>query len=470
MINKNKKFFIIFNKIKFLIKNIKMGDSDYNKLKEKFEKGITEISAEILENIEFSFSERKFVYLKDVRVWKDAIKQYIAEVCDPNNQKFKQLLKEMKQVLKINNKEEKMNIDINFDYPYNEKDKYDQYKDINFNHINRNINKNDIGNNINKSIRESNNVIMPNDIQNKLSVIMNEFKVISSDYVNDDDEIENKTLGEFLYKVANIARISYNNSNECLQKIYNKFEENNKNKESIIFSLDQFKEEFSTWVKNNYEEIQKNNIDKYSENINKYKTIIDEKDEKTKIYLIKLYKELLILYFFSELSVPSIEIDFNLYNNDFEHKKMYDIADNKGKKKVNFIVFPSLMSNCIYLDKGIKWVFTYKDNINKELFYFKEVKLEPLIDDNKKFKIPKLSDKLKLTMKRDKKLVPEINYKIFEKMKKIYYFHIINNKTKKERKIISESSINIDENEECLKCELFLMSEYILSYPDNMFN
>ena len=73
-------------------------------------------------------------------------------------------------------------------------------------------------------------------------------------------------------------------------------------------------------------------------------------------------------------------------------------------------------------------------------------------------------------MKRDKKLVPEINYKIFEKMKKIYYFHILNNKTKKERKIISESSINIDENEECLKCELFLMSEYILSYPNNMFN
>jgi hypothetical protein len=55
-------------------------------------------------------------------------------------------------------------------------------------------------------------------------------------------------------------------------------------------------------------------------------------------------------------------------------------------------------------------------------------------------------------------------------MKKQYYFHIINNKTKKERKIISESSINIDENEECLKCELFLMSEYILSYTNNMLN
>ena len=215
----------------------------------------------------------------------------------------------------------------------------------------------------------------------------------------------------------------------------------------------------------------KNDIDKLSENINKYKIIIDEKNEKTKKYLIKLYKELLILYFLSELSVPSIEIDFNLYNNDFEPEKMYDIADNRGKKKVNFVVFPSLMSNCIYLDKGIKWVFTYKDSINKEMFYFKEINLEPLIVDIKKFKIPKLSDKIKLILQRDEKLTPIIyKYKISEKVKKQYYFHIINNKTKKERKLISESPININENEYCLKCELFLMSEYIVSCNDNMVN
>ena len=448
-----------------------MGNSDYGKLKEKFEEEINEISAEILKNIDISFTKQEFKTNKGVKDWKDEIKQYISKIFNPSNQKFKQLLKEMKQLLKINNQEEKMNIYNNVDYPYNEKDKHDQYKDINYNHTKRNINEKRIGDNTNKNIIESNNFFMPNDIQNKLSPIMHDFKVISSNYVNDDDEIENQTLGEFLFKVANIARISYNNSNECLQKIYSKFEDNNKNKESIIFSLDQFKEEFSTWVKNNYDEIQKNDIDKLSENINEYKIIIDEKDEKTKKYLIKLYKELLILYFLSELSVPSIEIDFNLYNNDFEPEKMYDIANNRGKKKVNFVVFPSLMSNCIYLDKGIKWVFTYKDSINKEMFYFKEINLEPLIDDSKKFKIPKLSDKIKLILQRDEKLTPIIyKYKISEKVKKQYYFHIINNKTKKERKLISESPININENEYCLKCELFLMSEYIVSCNDNMIN
>jgi len=448
-----------------------MGNSDHHKPKEKFEKVICEISDAILEHIDFSFGKHEFERTKEVKDWKDEIKQYITQNLNSNNRKFKKLLEEMKQSLKNNNRDEKMSIDNNVDYPYNEKDKHDQYKDINYNHTNRNINEKRVGDNKNKNIIESNNCFMPNDIQNKLSLIMHEFKVISSDYVNDDDEIENQTLGEFLYKVANIARISYNNSNECLQKIYSKFEENNKNKESVIFSLDQFKEEFSTWVKNNYDEIQKNDIDKLSENINKYKIIIDEKDEKTKKYLIKLYKELLILYFLSELSVPSIEIDFNLYNNDFEPEKMYDIADNRGKKKVNFVVFPSLMSNCIYLDKGIKWVFTYKDSINKEMFYFKEINLEPLIDDSKKFKIPKLSDKIKLILQRDEKLTPIINkYKISEKVKKQYYFHIINNKTKKERKLISESPININENEYCLKCELFLMSEYIVSCNDNMIN
>ena len=74
-------------------------------------------------------------------------------------------------------------------------------------------------------------------------------------------------------------------------------------------------------------------------------------------------------------------------------------------------------------------------------------------------------------MQRDEKLTPIINkYKISEKVKKQYYFHIINNKTKKERKLISESPININENEYCLKCELFLMSEYIVSCNDNMIN
>ena len=102
--------------------------------------------------------------------------------------------------------------------------------------------------------------------------------------------------------------------------------------------------------------------------------------------------------------------------------------------------------------------------MKKRTFYFPDIKLVPLIDDKAKFHIPKLSDKLKLTLEKTKCLKPKINYKISEKVKMQFYFCLINNKTKIKRKIISESPIKIEENEECLKCELFLMSEYILSY------
>ena len=139
-----------------------MGNSDYHKLKEKFKKEINEISAEILKNIEISFTKQEFNINKGVNDWKNEIMQYIAQNLNSSNQKFKDLLKEMKQSLKFNNQEEKMNIDNNVDYPYNERDKHDQYKDINYKHINRNENR--IEDNINKNIIESNNCFMPHDI------------------------------------------------------------------------------------------------------------------------------------------------------------------------------------------------------------------------------------------------------------------------------------------------------------------
>ena len=124
-----------------------MGNSDHHKPKEKFEKVIGEISDAILEHIDFSFGKHEFETPKDVKDWKDEIKQYITQNLNSNNRKFKKLLEEMKQSLKNNNRDEKMSIDNNVDYPYNEKDKHDQYKDINYNHTNRNINEKRIGDN-----------------------------------------------------------------------------------------------------------------------------------------------------------------------------------------------------------------------------------------------------------------------------------------------------------------------------------
>ena len=53
------------------------------------------------------------------------------------------------------------------------------------------------------------------DIQDFYSKILDNYKTYSVNYI-DDNEPENKTIGEFLEKVANISRKSYNDSNKFL--------------------------------------------------------------------------------------------------------------------------------------------------------------------------------------------------------------------------------------------------------------
>ena len=422
-------------------------------LEDKFNQYINDINNSIQEYIENSYFNTKFSNINDIQQWKDKIKNYINNILNPNNKLFQEL-----KTLKSNeNKKE-------IEYIKNEKNY--KIEGISKNFIRTKYNQIEKEEEIYKNINiiKTNNVFMSIDIQNKLSKIIDAFKIYSSKFFNDDDEIENKTIGEFLYKVANISRISYNHSNVILKLLYNKFSQKNEANKTIISSLDHFKEEFSTWVKNHID-YAINKIETYIQNqIISY--INDEKDEKTKQYFKNLYKELSILYFICELSFPSINIDFNIDNNEFYSEKMIDFAFNKGKKKTNFIFFPSLFSNGNYLENGKQWAFTYiDDDLKKRTFYFKDIKLEPLIDDKLKFHIPKLSDKLTLTFEKSTYLEPIINYKISEKVKIQYHYYLINRKTKYEKEIISESSIKIKENEECLKCDLFLMSEYILSYP-----
>ena len=423
-------------------------DSNYKKLEDKLNQFINSLNNKIQQYIEKSYSNTNFTSSSDRNNWKNNIKNYINNELNPNNQLFQELKHLLTNEIKKNN-----------NYIKNE----ENYKGIYKNYMNIKENQIKKEENIHKNINiiKTNNVFMSKDVQNKLSKIMDEFNIYSANFFNDDDPIENKTIGEFLYKVANISRISFNHSNELLKILYYKFYEKNEKSETIISSLEQFKEEFSTWVKNNID-YANYEIEMYVKEKN-ITYIDDEKDVKTKKYFINLYKDLLTLYFISELSFPSIEIDFNICDNDFNFEKMIDFAHNKGKKKINFVFFPSLFSNGNYLEKGKQWVFTYIDDMKKRTFYFPDIKLEPLIDDKAKFHIPKLSDKLTLTIEKSDYLKPITNYEISEKVKKQYYFCLLNNKTKDWRKIISESPIKIEENEECLKCDLFLMSEYILT-------
>ena len=306
------------------------------------------------------------------------------------------------------------------------------------------------------------NVFTSKDIQNYYSEIIDYFKRYSTNYIDDDDEPENKTVGEFLEKVANISRKSYNDSNKFLELLYDKFNNIKNKSETIISSVDQFKMEFSSWVKNN-KQFMENNLEYFIKERNIDKYINEQKEQNKKNYLEKLYKDLLTLYFQCELSFPSIIINFKK-EEEYDFSKMEDLAYNtgKGKKQINFVVFPSLISNEEFLKKGKQYVFTYFDNKKKKTFYFEKINLEPLIEENKKFYIPGLKDELKINF--IKILIPEINYKISEKVKTEYKFLLKNKKTGEKKEETKNSLIKIGKDEEFIKCDFYLMSEYILTF------
>ena len=202
-----------------------------------------------------------------------------------------------------------------------------------------------------------------------------------------------------------------------------------------------------------------NSLEEFVKNININEYLNEQKEENTKNYLKKLYKDLLLIFFQCELSFPSITINFKK-EEEFNFNKMEDLADNKGKRKrkINFVVFPSLTSNGEFLQKGKQYVFTYFDDEKKKTFYFENINLEPLIEENKKFYIPRLKDELKINF--IKILIPEINYKISEKIKTEYKFLLKSKKTGEKKEVIKNSFIKIGNNEEFIKCDFYLMSEY----------
>ena len=241
--------------------------------------------------------------------------------------------------------------------------------------------------------------------------------------------------------------------------LYNEFKNIKNNNETIISSVDQFKMEFSSWVKNN-DKFMVKCLEDFVKNLNINKYVNEQKEENIKNYLKKLYKDLVTLFFECELSFPSITINYKK-EEEYDFEKIEDLANNKGKRKrkINFVVFPSLISNREFLKKGKQYVFTYFDDEKKKTFYFENINLEPLIEENKKFYIPRLKDELKINL--IKVLIPEINFKISEKIKTEYKFHIRDKKTHEEKVVNEYYLIKIGENEECIKCDFYLMNEYI---------
>lgn len=301
------------------------------------------------------------------------------------------------------------------------------------------------------------------DIQLKNLAITRDFENRCSDYIVDEDKIENNSIALFLLDIAKLSRLSLNKSNEFLKFLYCKYKEENKktdNKMATIITSDQFKKEFSSWVKDN-DDIVENYLDNY---LNKCDlSFIMERGDKEKKYFSKLYKELIILYYQCELSIPTVEVSFEVdKGNIFNGKKMIDIVNNGNNRKVNFVFFPSLYSNGNYIQNGMQWVFTYINSAKKKTFYFDKLDLDDIKNENNKFSIPKLSDELELKVKSVNYLVAQLNYNISDKLKKKYIFYF---KNKSNNNIVTipveNKTIEIDENLEFIGCDFILMGEKI---------
>ena len=402
------------------------------------------------EFINLSHSIKKYLSNKVINDYKKEIQKYIDSEFEKKISDIKNILNQ--KTINLNEKQDKTNIehkkieDISPE-KYEIKKDVKQYEIVKYDCFER------------------------KDIQEKNLAITRDFESRYSDYINDEDHIENQSIAYFLLDIAYISRLSLKESNKYLQLLYHKYNEENKKTKDIgatIMTLDQFKKEFSSWVKQN--------DDKVDCILNDYLNKIDlsfihkTKDKETKNYFLKLFKDLIILYYQCELSIPKVELSFDVdEKNIFDGKKMIDILNKGNDRNVNFVFFPSLYSNGAYIQNGKQWVFTYIKNSKKHTFCFDKLNFGVTVDEKNKFSIPKLSDKLKLEVKSVNYLVPKLNYKISNKIKKEYIFNI---KKKNDNKIISKvtenENIEIDENSEFIGCEFMLMGEKICEYKNEL--
>ena len=89
------------------------------------------------------------------------------------------------------------------------------------------------------------------DIQEENKEITRKFQKEALNNINDDEETENETIGQFLKEVAMISRRAYNSSNELFMKMFDEFQIFTEEEKTItnLENDEQLKKEFSSWVK-----------------------------------------------------------------------------------------------------------------------------------------------------------------------------------------------------------------------------
>ena len=303
--------------------------------------------------------------------------------------------------------------------------------------------------NIIYSLRLLNNYFTSKDIQNEYLNITQNFEKDSYDFARDQEEKENESIAKFFIKVAFISREAFNLANNIFISIYNNFISEEEKLMISSYDVDQLKKKISKYIKENENNKLYENFFSKENELNRIKSFfsisnLNAEEEKV---LLDLYEKLSILYFHCKLSFPSIEINFKFEGDKFITEKMIDFINKGSKRKVNFVILPSLFSNGCYLENGKIYVFTYKEKtfrFDKEIHTLDDL----LIKKDEIFKCPSIFDLLNFQVNINKNKIEIIpNIKFSEKIEASYSFYFFNPKNKNGSQINTRKNIcNIPNN------------------------
>lgn len=290
-----------------------MKKNDKNSIGDILIKIEVNIINDIINSIESLTKNKSMISLIEIENWKKCILSNIRNEFEKLNKSILQTQNDM--IIETNNKEE---------YYINNKNELDNY-------TSRDI-----------------------EIENK--EITRNFQNQAYNYMNSNEKIGNENVALFLRKVAQLSRIAYNEGKKLfiiMKKNYAKIKEINE--KNISLNDENIKKEYSAWVKNLEKE--KGKII-YENILNQDNPLGKNENIKENQILSKIFNDLSLMYFHCNLSFPSINIDFNK-EETFNTEKMIDFINRGKNRKVNFVILPSLISNCSFLQNGKAWVFTY---------------------------------------------------------------------------------------------------------------
>ena len=167
-----------------------------------------------------------------------------------------------------------------------------------------------------------------------------------------DLEIE----GNFLFSIGKIARESLKISNKIYYDLFQIF----KNKEKIISGQENNRKNYSIWMK---KYLQENGNSLFKIEAKKNEAIIKCMNSKYETFFIELFPDLIKLYLECALSIPLIEVSFDVDKyNKFDNRIMTDLFLKGKPTKINFCYLPELKSNGSQIPGGKFYVFTYLED------------------------------------------------------------------------------------------------------------